>query len=105
MTTHHLKTEKVYWIAAARGLKKFEVRKNDRAFQPGDTVMLYCLADTETEGRIGMSSGYENRNGYYTMCKDEAAVVEFTIGWMLTGGQHGLEPGYVAFSLDAPKEA
>ena len=78
------------------------MRKNDRGFQSGDTVKLYLLCDAESKGRNFQTVGYENPNGYFTQLRDEAAVIEFTIGWMLTGGQHGVEPGYVVFSLEEP---
>jgi hypothetical protein len=40
MKTHRLKTESKYFEAAVNGQKNFEVRKNDRGFQVGDTVYL-----------------------------------------------------------------
>lgn len=37
---HDLKIEPQYYCRVADGSKTFEVRKNDRGFQPGDTVLL-----------------------------------------------------------------
>jgi hypothetical protein len=39
-TTHELKCLPVFYDAVVAGTKEFEVRKNDRNFQPGDTVIL-----------------------------------------------------------------
>ncbi len=37
---HHLKILPQYYCRVADGSKTFEVRKNDRGFQPGDLVTL-----------------------------------------------------------------
>ena len=77
--THHLKTWPIPYGAVQDGVKTFEVRKDDRFFQSGDVVHLHYYNPT---------SGIE---------ADEALT--FTVGWVLRGGQFGLEPGHVAFSL------
>ena len=84
MTEHVLKTLPQYWDAVERGEKTFEVRRDDRGFQRGDTVVLVRL------NSIGLET---------------SARLRFTIGWILTGGQFGLEPGYVVFSLHPAPEA
>lgn len=38
---HELKIWPQYYDPVARGLKTFEVRKNDRGFQSGDTVTMH----------------------------------------------------------------
>lgn len=38
--THELKIWPQYYCRVADGSKTFEVRNNDRGFQPGDTVVL-----------------------------------------------------------------
>lgn len=40
MSEHTLKTVEPYWSAVLDGTKTFEIRRNDRAFQTGDTVIL-----------------------------------------------------------------
>lgn len=40
MKTHELKTLPDYFNAQLNGMKKFEVRKNDRGFQCFDTIIL-----------------------------------------------------------------
>lgn len=77
---HELKTEAVYWDAVAAGKKTFEVRRNDRGFQPGDIVKLVRM---------------ESRMWRDTMREP----LVFRIGWLLQGGQFGVEPGYCVFNL------
>ena len=38
--THKLKTWPEYFVELANGSKTFELRKNDRNFWPGDTLVL-----------------------------------------------------------------
>lgn len=85
-TEHVLKTIGTVWDAVERGEKRFEVRRNDRFFQPGDIVVLRRLRDNG----IHVEADY---NGNY---RD----LRFCIGWMLQGGQFGLEPGYCVFQLE-----
>ncbi len=40
MATHKLKTWGPYFFAVEAGLKTFEIRKNDRDFNVGDTLIL-----------------------------------------------------------------
>ena len=82
MTRHHLNTWPTYFRAAEKGVKTFEVRKNDRFFQRGDMVVLHEL---ENDG-----PGLNARTGN---------SLEFYIGPILQGGQFGIEAGYCAFSL------
>lgn len=43
-TNHVLKTDATFWDMQATGLKNFEIRYNDRGFQPGDTLELHRLS-------------------------------------------------------------
>ena len=94
--THFLKTLAPYYDAVKAGMKTFEVRKDDRGFQKGDRVVL-----VRTTGHYSRDKSiiYDAENGKYVSDK-----LEFDIGWVLTGGQFGLEPGFVAFSLATPTE-
>ena len=40
MTMHELKLNSVFFDAVANGFKTFEVRKDDRGFKVGDTLLL-----------------------------------------------------------------
>ncbi len=88
-TDHELKTIGRYFDAVADGSKTFEVRKNDRAFQTGDTITLVRLDD----------------NGCYTMGEGgRFTTVKITkrITYLLQGGQFGIEPGYCVLGLGEP---
>ena len=90
MTTHELKCWPQYFDAIKRGEKNFEVRKDDRGFQAGDEVVLQ---------RTREDRHYEVEWDWTADNKRPKHELRFRIGWVLTGGQFGLEPGYVAFSL------
>lgn len=85
---HRLKTVGVYWDAVASGEKTFEVRRNDRAFQKGDIVILQR---TDEKGYYDPAPG-----GGMFSTRD----LRRRIGWTLQGGQFGIAPGYIVFSLD-----
>jgi len=85
---HELKTLPNYWDAVARGEKTFEVRRDDRGFQKGDVVTLVK---------------YDPDKGY---CKDKhgkSMEISRTITYVLTGGQFGIEAGYVVLGLGEMK--
>jgi hypothetical protein len=80
--THYLKVKWEYWEAVASGDKNFEVRRDDRGFQKGDIVMLRCMTSYAPD--------------LYDTLKPTLA---FEITYILTGGQFGIEPGYVVMGL------
>jgi hypothetical protein len=92
MTEHKLKTLARYWEAVEAGTKTFEVRKNDRAFQTGDILVLEKM---DNEGRY-----YEPTvtGGFI------AKSIRKKITYLLQGGQFGIEPGYCVLGLgEVPK--
>jgi hypothetical protein len=93
MAKHELKTIARYWDAVNKGEKLFQVRKNDRFFQAGDTVVLLRLHDYGRPHRP-YSDKYGNETGIA-----DAARLTFRVGPILQGGQFGIEPGYCVFSL------
>jgi ASC-1-like (ASCH) protein len=86
MRTHYLKTLPDYWDAVASGEKTFEVRRDDRGFQKGDVLVLRKLEKTVTGG---YRESYDN--GFKELRRK--------IRYVLTGGQLGIEPGYVVLAL------
>jgi Domain of unknown function (DUF3850) len=80
---HHLKTRAPYFSAVISGAKPFEVRRDDRGFQRGDRVRLVETAQLFPHG-TWQPTGRE---------------AEYEITYVLTGGQFGIEPGYVVFGL------
>lgn len=87
MKTHVLKTVATAWDAVNAGEKRFEVRRNDRFFQRGDIVTLRKIDDN---GRYATGTG-----GKFSTCD-----ISFKIGWILQGGQFGIDPGYIVFQLE-----
>lgn len=88
---HELKTVNRYWDAVVAGTKTFEVRRNDRAFQTGDVIVLTRTTesghyDTRPEDRLG--------DGAFTKSQRS-----FRITYLLQGGQFGIEPGYCVLGL------
>ena len=74
--THNLKTLPPFFKAVKDGAKTFEIRKNDRNFQFGDTLVL---------------KEYDEK---YTGKEIKARVI-----YILNGGQFGLDKDYVIMSL------
>ena len=108
MQTHHLKLDKYYWDAVKSGEKPFEVRRDDRGFQRGDSIMFHKYDTSsnnggflECDGRyIKTIDGREIR----TKDADKADIQNAMITYVLTGGQHGIEPGYVVIGIKLLKE-
>lgn len=69
MAHHDLKCVQPFFDAVIEGRKRFEIRKNDRNFQEGDTVTLREYAPPELTGRetswqIGYVTNFEQQRGY-----------------------------------------
>lgn len=77
--THALKTWPEYFQAVTERGKSFEVRKADRPFKIGETLLL---------------QEWDNNLDEYT--GDEA---KFQITYILEGGQFGIESGYVVMGI------
>ena len=90
MTEHTLKCTEAYFDAIERGDKNFEVRRDDRGFQKGDTLVLE---------RFHPSKGYTGALTTFGI-----KLIRKTVTYILTGGQFGIEPGYVVMGLADPAE-
>lgn len=88
---HILKTDPAVFRAVRDGVKNFEVRKDDRAFQAGDTVELRYHERSDMPGAFLPPRAIDPA--------DKLDPIQARIGFVLRGGQYGLEAGYVAFSL------
>lgn len=86
---HELKIWPQYYCRVADGSKTFEVRKNDRGFQPGDTVVLREY-DPEAIQYSEDPLGYDEHKGNYTFSKD----LNFKVGYVLP-----IDSERVVFSL------
>jgi hypothetical protein len=54
---HELKTHPPYFAAVRSGAKRFEIRKNDRNFQVGDTLQLLEWEPNEYTPHVGQFTG------------------------------------------------
>jgi hypothetical protein len=77
--THDLKTWPEFFRRVRSGQKNFEVRKNDRDFQVGDTLVLLEYNP--------VSNRYEGNE------------IHKVISYVLHGGQFGIEQGYCVLGL------
>lgn len=109
MTEHVLKTLAPHWYAVERGDKTFEVRRDDRGFQKGDMLVLRrALAeppydfDLKTLGGVALT-GDRIGSRYVTM-DPTYYDLRRRITYVLTGGQLGIEPGYVVLGLSEKEE-
>lgn len=76
---HELKTWPQYFEAVSSGVKRFEIRKDDRGFKVGDTLRLLEF-DPETKAYSGRScevcvtylTDYEQANGRVVMSIEPA---------------------------------
>lgn len=86
---HELKILPQYYCRVADGTKTFEVRNNDRGFQPGDTVVLKEYDPNTKDGYCSIEGGYQSVIGF-TNSKE----LEFKIGYVLP-----IDAERVVFSL------
>lgn len=89
--THKLKTWPQYWDAVASGDKTFEVRRDDRGFQKGDEVELLKCSEKWRFGDYAIDMDIVTQKPKHVLRK--------RITYVLTGGQFGIEPGFVVLGL------
>jgi hypothetical protein len=82
---HRLKTLPPYWDAVASGDKTFEVRRDDRGFKKGDVVILQ---------RLRSFLSFDASRSF------DGQILRKRIRYVLTGGQFGIEAGYVVLGLE-----
>lgn len=84
--THELKIQKQWADAKLAGEKTFEIRRDDRGFQKGDTVR-YVVVDPKT------SEPWRDENGK----RHALESCEFLISYVLSG-KDGIEPGFCVYA-------
>jgi hypothetical protein len=84
--THELKTDPESFDATWAGLKKYEVRFNDRNYQIGDWLRLCRTKYSSEEMKQGLPLEYTPQ------------TYEFQIRHILTGPVYGLKEGWVILS-------
>ncbi|AYV74482.1 DUF3850 domain-containing protein [Bacillus sp. PK3-056] len=74
MVIHHLKIQPEYFDSVSKGIKSFEIRKNDRNYKVGDVLLLqeYIPSETKFTGRvldrkITYITDYAQQEGYVVM--------------------------------------
>ena len=85
--THELKTDPAPFEAVYYGTKTYEIRKNDRDFKVGDTLVLRETLHTGRDMLMGSPLVYTGRKAVRR------------ISHILTGPAYGLAPGWVILSL------
>jgi hypothetical protein len=100
MTEHELKCWPESFDPIFVGLKKFDLRKNDRGFKVGDTILLreYEPPKLQVQGeKYAGPGGYTGR-----VLRQRISYILEGLGGSLTGviaPLHGLERGYVILGL------
>lgn len=96
MTEHILKLNDRYFDAVANGIKTFEIRRNDRDYKVGDTLVLKKVDDdgkypTYADHNLGMNLYYE---------------IKVAVTYMLTHEDFpdGVPEGYVVMAVERLKE-
>lgn len=84
--THTVKCWPNYFDAIARGDKPFDVRRDDRGYQKGDILDLR---------RFDPAQNRSHQEWFI----DTLPKLTKRITYVLTGGQFGIEPGYVVLGL------
>lgn len=103
MTHHVLKAHPPMFYALKDGTKNFEVRKDDRAFQTGDTVEITYYDPPEPA--IPLSQPWaplpapSNAPASIKRKKPDHTPWFGIITFVLRGNQYGVENGYVVLAL------
>ena len=92
MSAHILKVAQPYFEALNDGSKTFEVRRNDRAFQKGDTLVLW---DVGEYGRNCPPDCSDPR------CSRRGRSLTATVTYVYAGDPRfgGIAPGFVVLGL------
>lgn len=88
---HTLKCHPAMFRASRDGRKPFQVRKDDRAYQTGDTVTLTYHDPNVPQGFPAPPIPFDS--------SDDKTPLNYRITFVLRGGQCGVEPGYVVLGL------
>lgn len=101
MSVHHIKIDAAYVDAVLLGRKPFEVRRNDRAYQVGDHLIMTEVGDAG-EDRHWVDAEGRRDCARCRVRRYIAARIAFVYsGDPRFGGHGGLQPGYVVLGLDA----
>ncbi len=93
MSFHRLKVWPEFFSHLESRHKQFEIRKDDRGFQVGDTLLL-CEWDPSPAD----SQGFKRAPKY------TGKWIEATVVYLMKGGRFGLGPDYVIMGLGGMKD-
>ena len=101
MTKHNLKLNDRYFDAVANGTKTFEIRKDDRGFRVGDTLVMYRVND---EGKY-LDPTYSRESQPSNLVGPWLDPVRVTVKYILTHDDFpdGIPEGYVVMSIEREK--
>lgn len=88
MSNHELKTDPEVFMSSWAGEKTFEIRLNDRDFQPRDSLLLRETVCSGEEMSKGAALEYTGRE------------IEQTVLHVLHGPAYGIEDGWVILSVE-----
>jgi ASC-1-like (ASCH) protein len=86
---HDLKLEHEHFKAVKSGIKKFEIRRNDRGYSVGDKLVLHEIVYVGEEMN---ELEYTRRN------------ITVEVKYMLSGPTYGLKEGWVIMSMEVQNE-
>lgn len=101
MSVHHIKIDTQYVDAVLTGLKPFEVRRNDRAYQVGDHLIMTEVGDTRAKDGHWVDSQDLHDCSRCQVRRYIAARISYVYsGDPRFGGHGGLQPGHVVLGLE-----
>ena len=88
MSLHYLKLSDKYFDAVKNGVKTFEIRKDDRGYRVGDTLVLQWIGSEEQMMKLALNE------------QDPPTITRY-ISYILTHDDfpNGLKEGYVILGL------
>ena len=88
MTLHYLKLSDRFFDPVKNGVKNFEIRKDDRGFKVGDTIVLQWVGTEQQMMKLNLND-------------QEPPTITRFISYILTHEDFpaGIQPGYVVLGL------
>jgi hypothetical protein len=97
---HELKVQGPYFNVIANGNKPFEVRRNDRAYQSGDVLVLREFHPYDGNSKCWCGEWQDTHlRGHFTARKTTRIITFVYSGDPRFGG---IEPGFVVLGLGMP---
>lgn len=103
MTLHRLKLDDRYFNAVADGIKTFEIRKDDREYRVGDTLILYRVG---VDGKYMTCMVVDGKRITEDKPSPWTSYVEVKVKYILTHDDFpdGIPDGYVVMSIEKVKK-